>query len=93
VKASVGGNGSRIVYYLAVCLLIADKGRDPFTQSAKNGAAEMEPDADELHGVVAGLTAQDIVARAQPGLNEPAKGTRVHATWLYNDPFFTTPSA
>jgi motility quorum-sensing regulator/GCU-specific mRNA interferase toxin len=40
--------------------LIADKGRDPFTQSAKNGAAEMGLDADELRGVVAGLMARDF---------------------------------
>ena len=40
--------------------LVADKGRDPFTQSAKNGAAEMGLNADELRDVVAGLTAQDF---------------------------------
>lgn len=40
--------------------LIADKRRDPFTQSAKNGAAEMGLDADELRGVVAGLLARDF---------------------------------
>jgi motility quorum-sensing regulator/GCU-specific mRNA interferase toxin len=40
--------------------LIAEKGRDPFTQSAKNGAAELGLDADELRGVVAGLTARDF---------------------------------
>ena len=40
--------------------LIADKGHDPFTQSAKNGAAEMGLDGDELRGVVAGLTTRDF---------------------------------
>jgi motility quorum-sensing regulator/GCU-specific mRNA interferase toxin len=40
--------------------LIADKERDPFTQSAKNGAAEMGLDADELRGVVAELTAREF---------------------------------
>lgn len=40
--------------------LIADKSRDPFTQSAKNGAAEMGLAADELRGVVAGLNARDF---------------------------------
>jgi motility quorum-sensing regulator / GCU-specific mRNA interferase toxin len=40
--------------------LIADKERDPFTQSAKNGAAEMGLNADELRGVVAGLTVRDF---------------------------------
>jgi len=43
-----------------VKLLVADMERDPFTQSAKNGAAEMGLDADELRGVVAGLTARDF---------------------------------
>jgi motility quorum-sensing regulator / GCU-specific mRNA interferase toxin len=40
--------------------LVADEGRDPFTQSAKNGAAEMGLEAGELRGVVAGLVAQDF---------------------------------
>jgi motility quorum-sensing regulator/GCU-specific mRNA interferase toxin len=40
--------------------LIADTGRDPFTQSAKNGAAEMGLDASELRGIVAGLARQDF---------------------------------
>lgn len=40
--------------------LVADESRDPFTQSAKNSAAEMGFAANELRGVVAGLTAQDF---------------------------------
>lgn len=40
--------------------LIVDKSHDPFTQSAKNGAAEMGLTADELRGVVAGLNARDF---------------------------------
>lgn len=40
--------------------LIAGEGRDPFTQSAKNGAAEMGLDAGELRGIVAGLAMQDF---------------------------------
>jgi len=40
--------------------LVADVGRDPFTQSAKNGAAEMGLEAGELREVVAGLDAQDF---------------------------------
>ena len=40
--------------------LILDEGRDPFTQSSKNGAAEMGLDADELRGIVTGLAMQDF---------------------------------
>jgi motility quorum-sensing regulator/GCU-specific mRNA interferase toxin len=40
--------------------LIMDEGRDPFTQSAKNGAAEMGLDAGELRGIVAGLAMRDF---------------------------------
>jgi motility quorum-sensing regulator/GCU-specific mRNA interferase toxin len=40
--------------------LIVNEQHDPFTQSAKNGAAEMGLDADELRGVVAGLAARDF---------------------------------
>jgi motility quorum-sensing regulator/GCU-specific mRNA interferase toxin len=40
--------------------LIADETRDPFTQSAKNGAAEMGLEAGELRGIVAGLAMRDF---------------------------------
>ena len=40
--------------------LIVNEGRDPFTQSAKNGAAEMGLDAGELRGIVTGLAMQDF---------------------------------
>jgi motility quorum-sensing regulator/GCU-specific mRNA interferase toxin len=40
--------------------LIADESHDPFTQSAKNGAAELGLEAMELRGIVAGLTAADF---------------------------------
>ena len=40
--------------------LIVDETRDPFTQSAKNGAAEMGLEAGELRGIVAGLAMRDF---------------------------------
>lgn len=40
--------------------LVAEEGRDPFTKSAKNGAAEMGLDAGELRGIVACLAMQDF---------------------------------
>lgn len=40
--------------------LIVDEARDPFTQSARNGAAEMCLSARELRGIVAGLAMQDF---------------------------------
>lgn len=40
--------------------LIADERRDPFTQSAKNGAAEMGLEAGELRGIVSGLALRDF---------------------------------
>ncbi len=40
--------------------LIVDEERDPFTQSAKNGAAEMGLDAGELRGIMTGLVMQDF---------------------------------
>ena len=40
--------------------LIVDEARDPFTQSAKNGAAEMGLAAGELRGIVAGLALRDF---------------------------------
>ena len=42
---------------LVKCLIV-DENRDPFTQSAKNGAAEMGLKAGELRGIVAGLAMQ-----------------------------------
>ncbi len=44
---------------LVKCLIV-DERRDPFTQSAKNGAAEMGLKAGELRGIVAGLAARDF---------------------------------
>lgn len=40
--------------------LIADKQHDPFTQSAKNGAAEMGLDSDELREIIKALVARDF---------------------------------
>ena len=40
--------------------LIMDETRDPFTQSAKNGAAEMGLAASELRGIVMGLALRDF---------------------------------
>ena len=40
--------------------LVANEERDPFTQSAKNGAAEMGLDAGELRGIVKNLAMQDF---------------------------------
>jgi motility quorum-sensing regulator/GCU-specific mRNA interferase toxin len=40
--------------------LIVDEARDPFTQSAKNGAAEMGLEAGELRGIVTGLSMRDF---------------------------------